>query len=313
MKIFISWSGKETASYRVAKILKEILPLMFQGNEYFFSDHIQKGTFALNEIFNNLSEAKIGIICITKKNIIKPWLLFESGALSTTVNKNNGLALPLLIDITKDEFAASANPLSGYQGTSFTDHDDFLRFLNDINSKLNTPLSEKQVEIQFNAYKEKIYSVDLSTTEVSSEEIMDNGVRVEISDIYKMKADEGGYDYIFRISFYNSNEKTAFISDMVIEKSGNKLQFKKEVLPLMTNTSRTNNVVTDVKKLMSHIIPFKADKGSIETGYFNLYDSENMLSINEGDDFIIDIDLGTYHIRETLKAQNIKHWDKLDF
>lgn len=160
-KIFISWSGKRTASFRVASKLYEIMPLIIQNADFFFSDHITKGKPAIDKIFSNLAEAKIGIFCVTKNNILKPWLIFESGAVASTATNNNGLVIPLLIDMTTDEFKSSPSPLSNLQGTVFTDENDLRRMIQDIGRSVNSGLSEKQLDSLFNTYKTQFYDCDI--------------------------------------------------------------------------------------------------------------------------------------------------------
>lgn len=165
-KIFISWSGSETASFRIAEKLKDTLPYVFQSNEYFFSNDIQKGSFGVEQIFENLSDLKIGIFCVTKANIEKPWLNFEAGAALIAVMKNGGMAAPLLIDMTKEEFAASSSPLAKMQATVLSDEKDFLKLLCDMGKILQSSFSEQQIEHLFiRIVKDVLYSVDkLSVT-----------------------------------------------------------------------------------------------------------------------------------------------------
>lgn len=170
-KIFISWSGKTTSSFQVATVIHSALKLVFQNHEFFFSDHIQKGTFGVQQIFENLSEAKIGIFCVTKANILKPWLNFEAGALSCAVMKNNGCAIPLLIDMTKDEFAASPSPLAKFQAVCLNDSDDILRMLNDISNAISAGIPEKDMEKYYiRLVKPELDGIDITVSEELNDE-----------------------------------------------------------------------------------------------------------------------------------------------
>lgn len=81
MKIFISWSGK--LSHEIAVALSVWLPSVIQQIKPFVSsEDIEKGKRWSTEIANNLNEANFGIICLTKDNLMEPWILFEAGALS---------------------------------------------------------------------------------------------------------------------------------------------------------------------------------------------------------------------------------------
>lgn len=167
-KIFISWSGKDTASFRVASKLYEIMPLMFQTADYFFSDHITKGKLGIEKIFANLAEAKIGIFCITKNNLLKPWLNFEAGAILSAVQNNNGLAIPLLINMNTDDFLSFSSPLTNFQGTVFKDENDLRRMIQDIGDSIKSNLSEKQLDNLFAIHKTQFYDCDIDDKPLSN-------------------------------------------------------------------------------------------------------------------------------------------------
>lgn len=152
--IFISWSGKDTASFRMASVLYSILPVFFQSAECFLSDDIDKGTIGINDILENLGKAKIGIICVTKANIEKTWLNFEAGALASAVINKNGRAITLLIDLTTDEYAAANSPIRNFQGTTL-DESDLLKMFMSINKSLDSPLKEQQVIQLFDSFAKK--------------------------------------------------------------------------------------------------------------------------------------------------------------
>ena len=176
--IFISWSGKDTASYRMANILYETLPVIFQSADYFLSDDIPKGTVGIQQIFQNLSKAKIGIICVTKQNVEKTWLNFEAGALGSAVYNKDGMAIPLLIDMTSDEFAASNTPMKTFQGTELNEKELMRMFLS-INTNLGNPLKETQVKSLFDSMaKNQILncSLDSGITSVKKSNSVQNDV-----------------------------------------------------------------------------------------------------------------------------------------
>lgn len=165
--IFISWSGKDTASFRMAEILYNVLPAVFQSAECFLSDDIDKGKIGINEILVNLSKAKIGIICVTKANIEKTWLNFEAGALASAVFNKNGCAITLLIDMTTDEYAAANSPIRNLQAT-ILEESDLLKMFMSINKSLDNALSESQLKLLFdNVAKNKILECDTPSPTVS--------------------------------------------------------------------------------------------------------------------------------------------------
>ncbi len=81
MKIFVSWSGDR--SQALAQALRDWLPMVLHYAEPRLSQlDIAAGDRWANEVANELEASKFGIICITRENIIAPWILFEAGALA---------------------------------------------------------------------------------------------------------------------------------------------------------------------------------------------------------------------------------------
>ena len=86
MKVFISWSGKR--SQALANMLRDWLPNVIQAIKPWMSDvDIDKGSRWSKDIALQLEESKVGIICLTPENLEAPWILFEAGALSKSLEK----------------------------------------------------------------------------------------------------------------------------------------------------------------------------------------------------------------------------------
>src|SRR5262245_5398162 len=86
VRVFLSWSGER--SRRLAEELRGWLPAALQFvRPYFSPEDVEKGTRWGSEIMKELELSHVGIICVTNDNIEKPWLLFESGALSKISEK----------------------------------------------------------------------------------------------------------------------------------------------------------------------------------------------------------------------------------
>lgn len=55
---------------------------------YFTPEDIEKGTRWGSDIVKELESSKIGILCLTNNNSDSPWILFEAGALSKSLEKS---------------------------------------------------------------------------------------------------------------------------------------------------------------------------------------------------------------------------------
>jgi hypothetical protein len=131
MKIFISWSGPRSAA--VAQALKEYLPMINNAfDPWLSSQDIAKGSRSTTEIAQALAAAKAGIICLTPNNLTAPWILFEAGGVSKTVDKP--LACTLLIGLEPSDVS---KPLGEFQHTRLEEKE-----LLDMVKTLNTAAGE---------------------------------------------------------------------------------------------------------------------------------------------------------------------------
>lgn len=96
MKVFISWSGER--SRRVAELLDDWIQNVIQTiNPWMSSKDIDRGSLWFTEISDQLSAISIGIVCVTRENMNKPWILFEAGALAKGISSNR--VCTFLIDL----------------------------------------------------------------------------------------------------------------------------------------------------------------------------------------------------------------------
>lgn len=111
MKVFISWSGDR--SKKVAELLDDWIQCVIQAvNPWMSSKDIDRGALWFTEITDQLANTSIGIVCLTKENINKPWILFESGALAKGLTSNR--VCTFLIDLTPTDLE---NPLAQFNHT----------------------------------------------------------------------------------------------------------------------------------------------------------------------------------------------------
>lgn len=126
MKVFISWSGN--ISWKVAVIFRDWLPSVIQSLEpYVSSEDIDKGARWSTDIAKELEDSTFGILCVTKENLEAPWLSFEAGALSKTMEKS--FVTPFLFDIKRSEVQG---PILQFQSTIFQ-KDDIKKMVQTLN------------------------------------------------------------------------------------------------------------------------------------------------------------------------------------
>ncbi|MFX0196031.1 MAG: TIR domain-containing protein [Candidatus Hodarchaeota archaeon] len=143
MKVFISWSGPK--SLEVAKALHSWLPFVINALEpWMSSDDIQKGTRWATSLAAQLEETRVGLICLTRGNLEAPWILFEAGALSKTLDHT--FVCPYLVDLEPGDVEG---PLAQFQSTK-ADKEDTRRLLHTINRALDSKaLSEQRLNTIF--------------------------------------------------------------------------------------------------------------------------------------------------------------------
>jgi hypothetical protein len=126
-KVFISWSGE--LSRKLGEALRSWLPSSLQFvRPYFSPEDIEKGTKWSTEISKELETSNVGVICLTQDNTEKPWILFEAGALSKSLDKAK--VCTLLFNL---EPADVKGPLTIFQSTRFVS-EDFKRLVVSINN-----------------------------------------------------------------------------------------------------------------------------------------------------------------------------------
>lgn len=184
MNIFLSWSGDRSKT--IAELLKKWLPYFVQAvKPWMSSSDIDKGTRWSADIASRLEDCSIGIICLTPENIEAPWIMFESGALSKTLDKAK--VCPLLFEIEPSDLKG---PLVQFQTTKLVE-EDFKKLIHTINNCLEDKISEPQVDEIFYAWWPKLES-DLSKLLQLKKEILpkrkDREILEEILELVRQQA-----------------------------------------------------------------------------------------------------------------------------
>jgi hypothetical protein len=149
--VFISWSGPR--SQYAAEALRDWLPMVVQAAKPFLSKKdIEKGSRWHFELSNALEVTKVGIVCLTPENPTAPWLLFEAGALSKTVDRGTLVCTYLLAGLQPSDVRA---PLSEFQATK-AEKNDTRQMLRSINKAIGSPLLESILDDVFDSLWPKL-------------------------------------------------------------------------------------------------------------------------------------------------------------
>ena len=150
MKVFISWSGE--TSRKVAIVLREWLPSVIQSLElYVSSEDIDKGARWSTDISSELDQSSYGILCVTKENLEAPWLNFEAGALSKSVDKSR--VSPFLFEVRRSEIQG---PILQFQSTTF-EKEDVRKLVHGLNkAEDSSTLDEARVDQVFDVWWPKL-------------------------------------------------------------------------------------------------------------------------------------------------------------
>lgn len=150
MKVFISWSG--SMSHRVAVALRDWLPSALQAIEpYVSSEDIDKGARWNTDISKELEDSSFGILCITPENLEAPWLNFEAGALSKSLDRAR--VAPFLFKV---ERSAITGPLLQFQST-LLETNDVRKLVKSLNSALDgQALEETRLDEIFDVWWPKL-------------------------------------------------------------------------------------------------------------------------------------------------------------
>lgn len=188
MKVFLSWSGEK--SHKVALVFRDWFPSVIQSLEpYVSSEDIDKGTRWSTDIAKELEDSTFGILCVTKENLNAPWLTFEAGALSKTMDKS--FVSPFLFDIKRSEVDG---PVLQFQSTIFNEEDVF-KLVKTLNKACGEDqLTDERLDKAFNVWwptlKEELEKlIDFQETENVSgapHAVGSNEILEEILDLSRL-------------------------------------------------------------------------------------------------------------------------------
>lgn len=173
MKILISWSGK--SSKALAELLGSWLPFAIpEIKPWISSSSISLGARWGKELAETLDETNFGILCLTAESIRAPWVLFEAGALSKSVE--DGKIIPLLLGIETD--ALKDSPLGQFQGECVNEAGIKKLVKSIVAEVANTPERELDIEKKFSmlwaGFKDKLAKIEIAEPQDNLEANEDN-------------------------------------------------------------------------------------------------------------------------------------------
>lgn len=144
MRVFISWSGDRSKA--LAQAFREWLPLVLHYVEPWLSDaDIEAGERWAQSVAKELAASNFGIICVTSENITSPWVLFEAGALTKSLESSR--VIPMLLDL---EFTDITGPLTQFQAKKL-DQSGIQEVINSIQKAADDPVPEARAAELFEA------------------------------------------------------------------------------------------------------------------------------------------------------------------
>jgi hypothetical protein len=185
MKVFISWSGDR--SKKVAELLDDWIQCVIQAvNPWMSSKDIDRGALWFTEITDQLANTSIGIVCLTKENRNKPWILFESGALAKGLTSNR--VCTFLIDLSATDLE---NPLAQFNHT-FPTKESVWELVRTINltlkeNALKESVLAKVFETYWPQFDQEFREIILTTPETEIQvKRKDNDIMLDVLSTVRM-------------------------------------------------------------------------------------------------------------------------------
>jgi hypothetical protein len=149
MKVFLSWSGER--SQGIAEALRDWLPKVIQAVQPWMSAvDIERGARWSTDIASELGQTSFGVLCLTPENLDAPWIHFEAGALSKTLEKT--FVCPYLFEL---EPADLKGPLVQFNAAKAT-REDTLKLVHTVNDAQEAPLLKAVLEESYEVWWPKL-------------------------------------------------------------------------------------------------------------------------------------------------------------
>ena len=165
MKVFLSWSGNRSKA--VAHLLNDWLCCVIQAcRPWISSRDLDRGSLWFGEINDQLKDTSVGIICLTQENKLRPWILFEAGALAKGLSTSR--VCTLLIDLESKDIE---DPLAQFNHT-FPIRESMLGLVRTLNNtlsqnSLDNRILEQVFETYWPQFEEKFKEILSATDDVA--------------------------------------------------------------------------------------------------------------------------------------------------
>ncbi len=141
---------------------------------YVSSEDIDKGARWSTDIAKELEGSTFGILCVTRDNINAPWLTFEAGALSKTMDK--AFVTPFLFDIKRSEVDG---PILQFQSTIFQ-KGDIKKLIKTLNKacdkdKLSDEMLDKAFDVWYPTLEEELKKIKMEQEVKDTEQVQLSG------------------------------------------------------------------------------------------------------------------------------------------
>jgi hypothetical protein len=144
LRVFISWSGERSKALAIA--VRDWLPLVLHYVEPWLSDaDIEAGERWAQSVAKELNASNFGIVCVTSENVNSPWILFEAGALTKSLETSR--VIPLLFDL---EFSDISGPLAQFQAKKLT-RAGLDEVIHSLQGSADEPIPEERAKQLFEA------------------------------------------------------------------------------------------------------------------------------------------------------------------
>ena len=202
--------------------------MIVQSVEPFVSTHdISAGDRFLNTLASELQETSFGIVCLTRKNILTPWITFEAGAMSRMIE--TGKIVPLLLDLKPSDLTG---PLAQFQAVNADSEREVFNLIRVIADTSAPPrITDTQLKATFDAFWP---SLEAKVAELASSD--------EESDSHDKRADRDLLEEILLL--VRASDRKTYVSSQRGKINRLKEELKKaSIVPPYLATIGPNNCV----------------------------------------------------------------------